>query len=67
MKMEHCYDNEECELVEWKFLGVLEVQDLSEEALESGTEVFSHLFLKSQSPSDEIRGLLEGHQVSVAR
>jgi hypothetical protein len=61
IKMEHDYVNEDGEQVEWKFMGILEVQDLCEETLESGTEVFSHLFLRSQSQSSDVRDFLESH------
>lgn len=58
-KMEHGYENEQAERIEWKFAGILEVQDLCEELIENGTEVFSRLFLKSQTESTEIRELLD--------
>ena len=58
-KMEHGYDNEQGERIEWKFLGILEIQDLCEEVLENGTEVFSHMFLSSQSDSPEVREMME--------
>lgn len=41
---EHEYKNEAGETVGWRFVTVIEVQELSEAELQSGTEVFSTLF-----------------------
>jgi hypothetical protein len=43
---EHEYQNDAGEIVSWRFVSVLEVQDLSAASLEDGTEVFSTLFRK---------------------
>lgn len=43
-KAEHSYKNEQGEEVEWRFEELIEVQDLCEEQLYSGVEVFSRLF-----------------------
>jgi hypothetical protein len=40
---EHSYKNERGELVSWKFRRVVEVQDLCEEELTDGVEVFSRM------------------------
>jgi len=58
-KMEHGYGNEEGAWIDWRFLGIIEIQDLCENELQNGTEVFSHMFLSSQSESPEIREILE--------
>ncbi len=58
-KMEHGYENGQAEPVEWKFAGIVEVQDIFEESIENGTEVFSQLFWKSQAESTEVRELLD--------
>jgi len=42
----HSYRNGAGELVSWKFLRVIEVQDLCEERLDDGVEVYSRLFRK---------------------
>jgi hypothetical protein len=41
---EHEYPNDSGKLVKWSFVSVLEVQDLCEDELREGTEVFSRLF-----------------------
>lgn len=46
----HAYENADGELVEWVFTRTLEVQDLSEDAIEEGTEVFSTL--RRAQPND---------------
>jgi hypothetical protein len=43
---EHEYQNDAGETVSWRFVSVLEVQDLSAASLEDGAEVFSTLFRK---------------------
>jgi hypothetical protein len=47
---EHEYQNDAGETVSWRFVSVLEVQDLSAASLEDGTEVFSTLFRKGGDP-----------------
>ena len=42
-KNEHEYDNENGERVVWRLVSVLEIQDLCEETLYDGIEVYSHL------------------------
>lgn len=59
MDMAHSYKNEAGEVISWKFLGVLGIQDLCENALSSGSEVYSHLFLESQTSADEARSLID--------
>lgn len=61
------YENEDGETVEWQFLRVLEVQDLCEEELEDGTEVFSRLFFESQATDPDIRTVLKEELGSSAR
>ena len=56
--MDHEYKNEEGELVQWRFVGILEVQDLCEEKLKSGTEVYSRLFYESQAVHPEVLRVL---------
>lgn len=41
---EHDYPNEDGETVNWHFVSVIEVQDLTERELHDGAEVFSRLF-----------------------
>ncbi len=50
---EHSYKNHEGEVVRWRFLAVLEVQDLSETVLTHGVEVFSRLFRHEAPAFDE--------------
>jgi hypothetical protein len=50
---EHEYVNEAGETVRWRFVSVLEVQDLGELALEDGTEVFSTLFRRENDGAPE--------------
>lgn len=40
---EHSYPNEHGEVVTWRFMRVVEVQDLCEETLGDGVEVFSRM------------------------
>jgi Domain of unknown function (DUF4288) len=40
---EHSYSNDRGELVTWRFVQVVEVQDLCEEELTDGAEVFSRM------------------------
>jgi uncharacterized protein DUF4288 len=47
---EHSYPNAEGKLVRWKFVRVLESQDLCEEELSSGVEVYSRLFRSESEP-----------------
>jgi len=42
----HSYRNPYGEKVAWKFVNVIELQDLCEDRIENGTEVFSRLFRK---------------------
>ncbi len=46
LRGEHSYHNEAKELVSWRFTQVLEVQNLCEEELRDGMEVFSNIFSK---------------------
>ncbi len=46
LKAEHSYANVEGVRVTWHFKRVLELQDLCEESIYSGVEVFSRLFRK---------------------
>lgn len=59
LKMQHDYENEEGQQIAWKFVDILELQDLCEQSLDTGTEVFSRLFWKSQAESSEVRELLK--------
>jgi hypothetical protein len=58
-KMEHDYLNDQGEKVEWKFAGMMGIQDLCEQTLENGTEVYSRMFWKSKPDSEEVRAFLE--------
>ena len=49
---EHGYENEQGERVEWEFQKLIEIQDLCEESLYSGIEVFSTLSYR-HNESDE--------------
>lgn len=40
---EHSYKNDQDELISWRFMKVAEVQDLCEEELTDGVEVFSRM------------------------
>jgi hypothetical protein len=44
---EHQYPNERGEKVHWRFVGVVEVQDLCEDSISDGTEVYSTLKWRS--------------------
>jgi len=61
--MQHNYENDEGQTVTWQFQGILQIQDLCEEKIDSGTEVYSRLFFESQvgfqTDSDEIRELIK--------
>lgn len=59
LKMEHAYRNEDGELIQWKLLGILQIQDLCQSLLTSGEEVFSRLFLGSEATSAAVRELLD--------
>ncbi len=52
--MRQDYANEQGEIVKWRFLRVLEVQDLCEAKIARGTEVWSRLFYESQAHDAEI-------------
>ena len=52
--MQHAYLNEQGESVEWRFVRILEIQDLCEDRLESGTEVWSRLFRESQAEDPNV-------------
>jgi hypothetical protein len=52
--MKHAYLNEQGESVQWRFVCILEFQDLCEERIESGTEVWSRLFRESQVEDPEV-------------
>lgn len=41
--LEHSYPNDKGETVYWKFISVMEIQDLCEDTLQHGMEVFSEL------------------------
>ncbi len=45
---EHQYKNEAGNTVHWKFIEVLEIQDLSETELSDGVEVFSRMYRGEQ-------------------
>lgn len=45
-KEEHDYKNDAGQIVRWRFIETLEVQDLCEEALADGSEVYSRMFRK---------------------
>jgi Domain of unknown function (DUF4288) len=55
LNMQHDYRNEHGDLVHWRFVKILEIQDLCEDKIESGTEVWSRLFNESQAtqPGDK--------------
>ena len=48
------YANEQGETVKWRFIGVLEVQDLCEAKIVNGAEVWSRLFYESQARDTDI-------------
>src|SRR5436305_1855214 len=48
---EHEYPNEEGETVVWRFVSALEIQDLCEESLFDGMEVFSTLEWRMMPPA----------------
>lgn len=58
-KLEHSYENEDGQRIEWKLVDVIEVQDLCEKTLKAGVEVFSHLFLLSKAPSRELKTIVK--------
>jgi hypothetical protein len=43
LSLEHQYKNSEGNEVSWRFVKVLEIQDINEKELFDGVEVFSHL------------------------
>ncbi len=49
---EHQYPNEQGETVAWQFVGILEIQDLCEDNLFDGMEVFSTLKWRLLALSD---------------
>jgi hypothetical protein len=59
LAMQHGYPNEQGEWVQWNLLSILEVQDLSTEQIEQGTEVYSRLFSESQVTDPEIQQVLK--------
>jgi hypothetical protein len=54
---EHGYRNEAGERVEWRFIKVLEVQDLVDESLEHGTEVWSRLSYDTPDDTPDVDSL----------
>jgi hypothetical protein len=52
--MEHGYQNDRGESVQWRLLRVLEIQDLCATNLTSGTEVWSRMFYESQTRDSEV-------------
>jgi hypothetical protein len=48
-ELEHAYFNPDGKTVRWVFRGIVELQDLCESEIVSGTEVFSRMFKKGQS------------------
>lgn len=44
LKGEHSYKNENGEDVVWRFDNLVDIQEFSEQALESGAEVYSRLY-----------------------
>lgn len=51
---EHEYENEHGQLVSWLFHSVAEVQDLCEEEIGDGAEVFSRLFRREGADADDV-------------
>ncbi|MFN3201153.1 MAG: DUF4288 domain-containing protein [Bradymonadia bacterium] len=51
-KATHSYKNEVNEEVEWRYIRLLEIQDLGETTLDDGVEVFSTM--RRRSPEDEL-------------
>ncbi|WP_437778350.1 DUF4288 domain-containing protein [Sorangium sp. So ce1097] len=47
-ELEHAYSGPDGETVRWVFRGIVELQDLCESEIVSGTEVFSRMFKKGQ-------------------
>lgn len=47
-ELEHSYANPDGKMVRWVFRGIVELQDLCESEIVSGTEVFSRMFKKGQ-------------------
>ena len=64
LNMQHSYPNDRGELVEWRFVRILEVQELAEDHIKVGTEVWSRLFYESQATDPEIVGSLNGAAAS---
>jgi hypothetical protein len=50
---QHEYLNGDGQTVRWHFRGVLEIQELCETKITHGVEVFSRIFRKSQSLTNE--------------
>ncbi|WP_437589180.1 DUF4288 domain-containing protein [Sorangium sp. So ce1000] len=46
-ELEYAYSNPDGKTVRWVFKGIVEVQDLCESEIVSGTEVFSRMYKKS--------------------
>ena len=58
LSMQHAYDNNQGEQVQWLFHRLLELQDLCAEHVDSGTEVYSRLFRESQALNAEVADAL---------
>jgi Domain of unknown function (DUF4288) len=65
LKMQHDYQNEHGELVHWRFVKILEIQDLCEEKIESGTEVWSRLFNEPQATQPDKFGSASKEQINL--
>ncbi|WP_437732811.1 DUF4288 domain-containing protein [Sorangium sp. So ce1335] len=48
VELEHEYSNPDGRMVRWVFKGIVDLQDLCESEIVSGTEVFSRMFKKGQ-------------------
>ncbi|WP_437515133.1 DUF4288 domain-containing protein [Sorangium sp. So ce1099] len=48
VELEHEYSNPDGRTVRWVFRGIVELQELCESEIVSGTEVFSRMFKKGQ-------------------
>ena len=51
---EHSYENPDGNMVVWRFVKVLETQDLCEEKLYPGVEVYSRLYRKNLGDDDPV-------------
>ena len=54
LTLEHGYANDRGEVVQWRFVRLMELQDLCEATLTNGTEVWSKLFYESQTHDAEV-------------